>query len=237
MKSYIIGHQATIGNVVLWTIIYLGMCGLITTAIDKIIWRNFNKNLSIWFNITTLFIFNGIFIRLLSQNASFSINIFKNISIRGIMLAITCTIIFFLLLDKFLDPIFDNAFPISSQDYQKALTELRQAPVANYIRVCLLAPVIEEILMRGYALGGLQNKYGILTALLVSTFLFALLHFNFVQTLSALICGLILGLLYINTGSLFCCILAHFLYNTVSYFTTIGSLSNITAVKLIKRKV
>ena len=42
-----------------------------------------------------------------------------------------------------------------------------------------------------------------------------------VQTLSAMICGIVLGLLYIRTGSIICCITAHAGYNMISYFTTI----------------
>ncbi len=158
---------------------------------------------------------------MLNNKTSYDIHIFKNISISGVILAIICAILFFLLLNKCLNPIFDSAFPLSAEDYKRTLTVLKQSPAVNYIRVCLLAPIIEEILMRGYILGGLQNKYGILIVLLLSSFLFALLHFNFVQTISALICGLILGLLYIKTKSLFCCILAHFLYNSISYFALI----------------
>ncbi|WP_371025155.1 type II CAAX endopeptidase family protein [Paraclostridium ghonii] len=214
-------HKLNIGNVLLWTVIYFFMCGVITTAIDITIWRNFDKNISSWLNITTLIVFNVLFIIWLTRKSSFNINILKNISIRGITLAIGCSILFFLLLDKCLDPVFDSMFPMSGEAYQETLIVLKQEPVVNFIRICLLAPVIEEILMRGYVLKGLQNKYGIITALMVSTFLFALLHFNFVQTVSALICGLILGLLYINTDCLICCILAHFLYNSISYFTTI----------------
>lgn len=136
-------------------------------------------------------------------------------------MAFGCSVLFFLLLDKFLDPFFDSVFIASADEYKKTIVLLRQFPIANFIRVCLLAPVVEEILIRGCILNSLQNKYGIIFALLISSFLFAVLHFNFVQTLSALICGLMLGLLYINTGSLFSCILAHSLYNTISYFTRI----------------
>ncbi|MBU5312817.1 CPBP family intramembrane metalloprotease [Tissierella carlieri] len=74
--------------------------------------------------------------------------------------------------------------------------------MTSFLRVCLI-PTVEEILIRGYVLGELSNKYGIILALLVSSILFALLHFNMVQTLSALICGLILGILYIYTGSIY----------------------------------
>ena len=56
--------------------------------------------------------------------------------------------------------------------------------------------------------------------------LVALLHFNMVQTLSALICGIVLGLLYIRTDSLICCIAAHAGYNMISFFTMIFPFSN-----------
>ena len=85
----------------------------------------------------------------------------------------------------------------------------------------LLAPFMEELLMRGFLLGGLSVSYGSVTALLISSAAFALLHFNMVQTLSALICGVVLGLLYMGTGSVLCCVAAHAGYNMISYLTTV----------------
>ena len=75
--------------------------------------------------------------------------------------------------------------------------------------------------MRGFLLNGLAINYGKLIALFVSSMLFALLHFNMVQTLSAFICGIVLGLLYLYTDSIFCCILTHVGYNLISYVTMI----------------
>lgn len=75
--------------------------------------------------------------------------------------------------------------------------------------------------MRGFLLGGLSENYCKLTALLISSALFALLHFNMVQTLSALICGVVLGLLYMHTGSVMCCIIAHAGYNAVEFLTEV----------------
>ncbi|MCQ1530211.1 CPBP family intramembrane glutamic endopeptidase [Lutispora saccharofermentans] len=176
---------------------------------------------SIWVNLLALIVSNSVFLFYLIKKYQFKVSIFNNTTINGILLAISCSILFFFLLDKFLDPFFDSIFIISAGRYQETILELQQAPIANFIRICLLAPIVEEILMRGFILNSLQNKYGMVIALLVSSLLFAILHFNFVQTLSAVICGLILGLLYINTGSLFCCILAHSLYNGISFFTSV----------------
>ncbi len=75
--------------------------------------------------------------------------------------------------------------------------------------------------MRGFLLGGLTVNYGKAAALALSSAVFALLHFNMVQTLSALICGVVLGLIYLQTGSVACCIAAHAGYNMISFFTMI----------------
>ena len=141
----------------------------------------------------------------------------SNISFVGMMLAIGCSFLFFLLLDRGLDPIFEGMFPQSEQDYQEMLESLIKSPLTSMIQVCVFAPIIEEILMRGVVLGGLKNSYGTVTALLISATLFALLHFNMVQTLSAFVCGIILGLLYIKTNSVFCCMIAHSGYNLICY--------------------
>lgn len=94
---------------------------------------------------------------------------------------------------------------------------LTKTPIISLLQICVIAPVIEEILMRGFVLGGLKSSYGVFIALLISSVLFALLHFNMVQTLSAFICGLILGCLFIKTDSILCCIIAHCGYNLISF--------------------
>ncbi len=121
----------------------------------------------------------------------YQVQLLSNISFVGMMLAIGCSLLFFLLLDKGLDPIFEGIFSQSEQDYQEMIQSLIKSPMTSLIQVCVLAPVMEEILMRGVVLGGLKNySYGTVTALLVSATLFACLHFNMVQTLSAFLCGI-----------------------------------------------
>ena len=53
--------------------------------------------------------------------------------------------------------------------------------------------------------------------LAISSAVLALLHFNMVQTLFALICSIVLGLIYLRIGSVVCCITAHAGYNMISY--------------------
>ncbi len=89
----------------------------------------------------------------------YQVQLLSNISFVGMMLAIGCSLLFFLLLDKGLDPIFEGIFSQSEQDYQEMIQSLIKSPMTSLIQVCVLAPVMEEILMRGVVLGGLKNVY------------------------------------------------------------------------------
>lgn len=219
MKSSAMGYETTILNAIFLIISYIIIGIVIPTAFNTILWRPFAGKFSTWMNIITLIIINVMFFVGVIRITKHKIAIFNNITVVGILLAIGCSVLFFLLLDNFLDPIVDKIFPKSAVEYQETLAVLRQSPTTTFIRVCLFAPITEELLMRGYVFTGLQNKYGTLSALLITTILFAILHFNFAQTLSAFIGGLIIGLLYIKTNSLFCCMLAHVLYNSISHVT------------------
>lgn len=185
MKEY----NIKIGTAFLLVLAYFGIM-LFYTFLDVAVWRKVFPNFSNIINMITIVICIGVFIVFLKGTTGYQVQLFSNISFAGIMLAIGCSFLFFLLLDKGLDPIFEGMFPQSEQDYQKMLESLMKSPLTSLIQVCVLAPVMEEILMRGVVLGGLKNSYGTVTALLVSATLFACLHFNMVQTLSAFLCGI-----------------------------------------------
>ena len=207
---------------VLLVLAYVAICGLIPTALNRALWRPLNNNSSEWLNLFTVILLSVLFFISYIKITGHTVAVFSDITLTGILLAVGCSILFFFLLDKLIDPVVDKMFSASAEDYQETLATLRQSPAISFIRVCLFAPIAEEILMRGFIFTGLQNRYGVIVALIVSTILFALLHFNFGQTISSIISGLILGLLYMKTNSLFCCVLAHSLYNSISYFFIIA---------------
>ena len=204
-----------------WLVLaYFGIM-LFYTFLDVAVWRKVAPDFSNIINIVTIAICIGVFIIFLKRVTGYQVQLLSNISFVGMMLAIGCSFLFFLLLDKGLDPIFECIFPQSEQDYQEMIQSLTKSPMTSLIQVCVLTPVMEEILMRGVVLGGLKNSYGTVAALLISAVLFACLHFNMVQTLSAFVCGIVLGLLYIRTNSVFCCMIAHSGYNLISYVVMI----------------
>lgn len=213
-------EELFIGKGILWVLLWFGFM-LLYTALDVVVWRRTAPRYAKYLNLFSIALCMLVYLVLLTRKTYFKINLFQNISFQGILLAAGCAILFYFVLDKGLDPVFEKLFPSSEEGYRQMLKSLSSAPVIGLIRVCLLAPVIEEILIRGFLLDGLSKNYGNVMALLVSAFFFALLHFNMVQTLSAFICGVLLGLLYLHTGSIFCCILAHIGYNLISYTTVI----------------
>jgi len=204
-----------IGGAIVWTAIYFAVM-LFYTFLDVAVWRRAFPNFSGWLNIITITISACGFLALLKRTG-YEIRIFTSMKLGGVIPAIACSILFYLLLDKCLDPVFEKIFPASEQAYQETIEKFTKSPVASFLQICVIAPLIEELLMRGFILNGLRNSYGIIVGLFVSSVLFALLHFNIVQALSALICGIVLGLLYLKTNSVLCCIIGHCGYNVLSY--------------------
>lgn len=86
--------------------------------------------------------------------------------------------------------------------------------VATFITIAILPAIGEELFFRGIIMRFTAQKTpGILMSLLVSALLFAFLHSNIYGILSIFLDGIVLGLIYYLTGSLWCSILAHFINN------------------------
>lgn len=205
----------TIKKAILLTAAYFGVM-LFYTFLDVAVWQKAFPAFSSVANLFSIMACVCGFLFLLKKQG-FSLQLSANINLTGILLAAGCSIAFFFLLDQGLDPIFESLFPQSEESYQETIQSLVQSPVTSFLQVCILAPVVEEILMRELVLGGLRKTYDTAAALFFSAALFALLHFNMVQTLSAFVCGIFLGMLYLKTNSVFCCILAHSGYNLIAY--------------------
>lgn len=206
----------TIGTVFGWIGIYLLCCGVLPVLCGKI-WEGLG-GLTDWLDLFFLIIMNILFFFMILRKQQGLLRFISQRTGIGIVLAILCAGFFYLALDCGLDPFFDSLFPSSQAAYQESVTELMANPVVAFLSVCILAPIVEECLIRGCILEGLSRQYGFAVALIVSTLLFGILHFNFLQTISAIFCGAILGILYYWTGSLLCVIAAHMLYNGISYF-------------------
>lgn len=82
------------------------------------------------------------------------------------------------------------------------------------VSACLLAPLAEEVLYRGVLFRSLRNRLGLAAAAVLSSAVFALLHFyNGYGLASVGIFGTACALLYAARGSLWSCIVLHMVYN------------------------
>ena len=78
------------------------------------------------------------------------------------------------------------------------------------------APIFEEFIFRGIILESTRHRFGVIAAWLISSLCFGLAHVMPSQILPTMIVGLVLGYVYIRSGSLFSGILLHALNNALA---------------------
>lgn len=87
---------------------------------------------------------------------------------------------------------------------------------------CLLPAFFEEFIFRGLILGNLK-KYGEFPALIISSVAFAFMHGTLLQVPFALMSGLVLGFVYLKSGSILPSVIVHFFNNFLSVISVILS--------------
>ncbi len=80
----------------------------------------------------------------------------------------------------------------------------------------LMAPVVEEVVFRGFLFGGLLRLFSPVTAVLSSAALFAAVHRQLFAFPVLFLLGVLLALLYYRSRSLWAPILLHFCINSVA---------------------
>ncbi|QOR34813.1 CPBP family intramembrane metalloprotease [Clostridium sp. 'deep sea'] len=115
-----------------------------------------------------------------------------------------------------IDNIVQLIFPLTDI-WLETFNSIGELPVITYIlTVVVTAPVVEELFLRGVILRGLGNKYSKTKAIILTAFLFGLVHLNIWQFVAAFLGGLFLSWLYVNSKALLLSILAHAVHNGMS---------------------
>lgn len=84
----------------------------------------------------------------------------------------------------------------------------------------LITPFLEELLHRGVVFGRLRRRMDMWPAVLVSAFVFAILHFNIVQFIYAFLLGIVFALFVEKTGRLYPAMIAHVVANGIAVIRT-----------------
>jgi len=97
----------------------------------------------------------------------------------------------------------------------QAFEEMSIEPITMILSVVIIAPIYEEVIFRGILLKGMASRMNPKLALVVSALFFAVLHLNIPQGINAFLLGLVIGAIYLSTGSIYLSILAHLVNNSV----------------------
>ena len=108
---------------------------------------------------------------------------------------------------------------------------ISQPPVAKTLGGLLLnilviggsAGICEEIMFRGVIQRGLE-RFGAVKSILFTSFLFAVMHFDFQKLFGTFLLGALIGFIVYKTNSIFSGMFAHFSNNTVAVITSFAAL-------------
>lgn len=86
--------------------------------------------------------------------------------------------------------------------------------VITALVICILGPILEELLFRGIIYDGIRTRSVNAKALVASALLFGLIHMNFNQFCYAFVMGILFCLINMASGSLITSMIAHILINS-----------------------
>ena len=107
----------------------------------------------------------------------------------------------------------------------KAQTKTSLDMVLLVLVVCIVAPVIEEIIFRGLAYARIiQSRAGIVGAILITSFVFTVLHlhYEFIVLAMVFVFALLIGFVRYKTNNLIYCIALHMQLNILSTIELFG---------------
>ena len=89
----------------------------------------------------------------------------------------------------------------------------------SFLMIVILAPLAEELLFRGWIFGSLRARFSAAAAILVATFLFAIVHWDPTgfYPVAVLAPGFVLSVLRERTGSVKPAVLGHAIYNGIGW--------------------
>ena len=85
--------------------------------------------------------------------------------------------------------------------------------IGAFMKVSVIAPIVEELIFRGLILQGFRRNYNSFVAVFMSALLFALFHLNPWQFPATFVLGLLLGWMVVRTNSIILSILGHSINN------------------------
>lgn len=113
-----------------------------------------------------------------------------------------------------------NLIPISESvlsEYGESVSQLNMMTLPGLIMAVVMAPVVEEVLLRGLVFKSLLKSMPFAVALVLQAIAFGLMHGQILWMAYATLLGIVLGLVKKWYKSLFVCMMLHFSLNASNY--------------------
>ena len=111
------------------------------------------------------------------------------------------------------------AFPEAEKDFESMMGSATGGnPVIAFLTVVILAPVAEEMAIRGIVMKSLSKYMPVTGVIIVQAVLFGIYHMNLMQAFYVLPLALLLGYTAYHFDSIIPCICIHMLNNLMPYF-------------------
>jgi len=95
------------------------------------------------------------------------------------------------------------------------------AGFSMFLYMVVLAPIIEEIVYRGFVLK-LISPYGKTVSIIISAFIFGFMHGNLSQFVTAFATGIVFSAVAVKTGSILPTIVMHMMNNVINFIAIVG---------------
>lgn len=109
-------------------------------------------------------------------------------------------------------------FPDIARNYNENISALTELSATTILFVCILAPVLEELVFRGLLFSLLSKFIPLMMANLIQALVFGVYHGNVVQAIYAFILGFYIGWILIITGNVIYTIALHIGINVLGMF-------------------
>lgn len=95
------------------------------------------------------------------------------------------------------------------------------------------APIMEELLCRGLIYETLHRRWGRIISIIVSSFLFGLMHVESATAIVAILAGAIFGVIYVRTSSLYTTIIIHSINNAMAFALICMGVGDVSLYEII----
>ncbi len=139
---------------------------------------------------------------------------FRKLSLAQLVMTILMGVSFYFILAGVM---FFTELPRYFPEHQQLLEPMfAQHFLVSIIGLGLIASLAEEIGFRGIIFNRMREDIPVMAAVFLQAVFFGFIHFNVLQSSYAFILGLLIGFLYLWTGSIWGPIIAHFTFNSSS---------------------